>query len=61
MKKLIAFRYIEYCGAFLIAFGGSVGRIREYAHKLLQSGIELNGIELYHHSRAGESATPAEW
>jgi len=60
MKKLIAFREIGYRGAFLIAFGESVDRIREYAHNLRQSGIELNGIELYHR-RAGESAIPAEW
>jgi hypothetical protein len=61
MKKLIAFREIGYRGAFLIAFGESVDRIREYAHDLRQSGIDLNGIELYHHRRSGESATPAEW
>lgn len=61
MKKLIAFREIGYWGALLIAFGESVDRIREHARHLRQSGIELNGIELYHHRRAGESATPAEW
>lgn len=61
MRKLIAFREIGYRGAFLIAFGESVDRIHEYAHDLGQSSIDLNGIELYHHRRAGESATPAEW
>lgn len=61
IEKLIAFREIGYRGAFLIAFGESVDRIREYAHDLRQSGIDLNGIELSHHRRAEESATPAEW
>lgn len=61
LRKLIAFREIGYAAAFQLVFGEPVDRIRDYAHRLRQTGANLDLVELCHHRRAGEVATFIGW
>ena len=59
LRKLVAFRQ-WYPAAFLLVFGESLSRTREYAEQL-SGTVDLSLVELWHHPKVGVAAESVAW